>query len=342
MKRKFFTYLLLLWLPLASLMTGCHDVEQFPDDPQGNFEQLWQTLDEHYCFFREKGIDWEAVHHDYSQKVKPGMTREELFEVCADMLNELRDGHVNLSASFNTSYYREWWSAYPQNYSARLIEQYYFNFKYRQTGGITYGILPENVGYMHYESFSYTIGEGNLDAILAYLATADALIIDVRDNGGGSMTNVETLVGRFISQRTFVGTIRHKNGPGHDDFSEPFDVYYDPAPEGRIMWGKPVVVICNRSTFSAANMFVAVMKCLPNVTIVGAATGGGCGMPFSSELPNGWGIRFSASPMTDPQGRLTEFGVEPTQGCALDMDIEAALSGHDTILDFAIDYLLHN
>lgn len=329
-------------LVLGVLLLGCHDVPQYPNDPQGNFEQLWQTLDQHYCFFEEKGVDWDAVHEEYAAKVAPGMTREELFAVCSDMLAELRDGHVNLSAPFNTSYYREWWSAYPQNFSERLIQESYFNFNYRQTCGILYGILPENIGYMHYGSFSSTIGEGNLDAIMAYLATADALIIDVRDNGGGSMTNVETLVARFIAERTFVGTIRHKNGPAHGDFSEPFNVYYNPAEDGRMMWGKPVVVLTNRSTFSAANMFVAIMKCLPNVTVVGAMTGGGAGMPFSSELPNGWGIRFSASPLTDPQGHLTEFGVEPTEGCAVDMDLEAALNGHDSILDFAIEHILHN
>ena len=73
------------------------------------------------------------------------------------MLDELRDGHTNLSAPFATSYYKKWWSDYPQNYNARLVEEYYFNFNYRSTGGIDYGILPQNVGYMHYSSFSYGI-----------------------------------------------------------------------------------------------------------------------------------------------------------------------------------------
>lgn len=201
-------------------------------------------------------------------------------------------------------------------------------------------MLPQNVGYMHYSSFSYGIGEGNLDSILAYMATADGLIIDVRDNGGGSMTNVETLVGRFITGRTLAGTICHKNGPGHGDFSEPYPYYYSPAEQGRIMWGKPVVVLCNRSTFSAANNFVSVMKTLPNVRIVGATTGGGSGMPFSSELTNGWGIRFSGSPVRDPQGRLTEFGVDPSKGCAVDLDPVEALAGRDTMLDFAVTTVL--
>ena len=53
---------------------------------------------------------------------------------------------------------------------------------------------------MYYPDFSSGIGEGNLDNILAYLASCDGLIIDVRDNGGGFLTNVDKLVGRFITR----------------------------------------------------------------------------------------------------------------------------------------------
>ena len=143
---------------------------------------------------------------------------------------------------------------------------------------------------------------------------------------------------RFITERKLAGYIIHKNGPGHDDFDEPYAYYIDPA-YGHIAWRKPVVVLTNRSTFSAANNFVSIMKSIPGVAIIGATTGGGSGMPFSSELPNGWGIRFSACSILDPEGNTTEFGVEPTEGCAVDMDRFDELNGRDTILDFAIDYL---
>jgi len=321
-------------------IAGCHDIEEYPADPRGTFEQLWSILDEHYCFFAQKDVDWDEVHDKYAPQISDTMTDEELFDVCSQMLAELRDGHTNLSSSFATSYYRKWWSDYPQNYNARLVEESYFNFNYRSIGGIDYGILTQNVGYMHYSSFSYGIGEGNLDSILAYCASCDGLIIDVRDNGGGSVANVETLVSRFITERLMAGSICHKDGPGHGEFSEPYPYYYNPAPVGRMMWGKPVVVLCNRSTYSAANNFVSVMKCLPNVKVVGSKTGGGSGMPFSSELTNGWGVRFSASPIRDPQGNLTEFGVDPSEGCAIDLDPIEALAGHDTMLDFAIAKVL--
>lgn len=327
--------LLTLFLP-----TSCHEIETYDNDPRGNFEALCDILDRHYCFFREKNIDWDNIHTRYSSMISSEMNSRELFQVCSDMLDELRDGHTNLSSPFATSYYREWWSDYPQNYDARIIEQYYFNFNYTSLGAYYYGILPQNVGYIRCPSFEYTLGDGNWEYIFSFLATCDALVIDVRDNGGGRMDYVEPLVSRFITQRTLVGYISHKTGPEHDDFSQPYPFYYNPAPNGVVIWEKPVAVLTNRSTFSAANNFVSIMKLLPQVIIVGATTGGGSGMPFSSELPNGWGIRFSACSVLDAQGNPTEWGVEPSQGCAVDMDPQAALNGHDTILDHAIATLL--
>ena len=320
-------------------MVSCHEVEVWDDNPQGNFDALWTILDEHYCFFEEKNVDWDAVYKKYNAKISNKMTDEALFMVCSDMLGELKDGHTNLSAPFATSYYRQWWSDYPQNYNERVIYEHYFNFNYRSLNDVDYGILPQNIGYMHYGSFSYGLGEGNIDYILAYLATCNALIIDVRDNGGGSLSNVEPLVRRFITERTLVGYITHKTGTGHSDFSKPYAIYYEPAESGRMMWGKPVVVLTNRSTFSAANDFVSTMKYLPQVTIIGASTGGGSGMPYSSELPNGWGVRFSAAPMYDAMGTCTEMGIEPSPGYAVDMNPLDVINSHDTILDFAIEYL---
>ncbi len=317
-------------------LAGCHDVAEYADDPRGNFEALWKILDEHYCFFEQKGIDWDEIHGRYSPRISDEMTREELFDVCAAMLDALKDGHVNLTTPFNTSYYRKWWSDYPQNFSARIIEESYFNFNYRQSSGMTYGILNENIGYLRYPSFATPVGEGNLDNLLIFLRNTQALIIDVRDNGGGDLTNVRTLVSRFISEPIVAGYISHKTGPGHNDFSIPRPFTYNPADAGRIRWGKPVVVLTNRSTYSAANNFVSIMKLLPGVTIVGATTGGGSGMPYSSELPCGWGVRFSACSLLDARGESMEQGVTPSEGCAIDMDPTEALRGIDTILEFAI------
>lgn len=320
---------------LALTLASCHDTPDYDRSRADTFEALWRTIDQRYCFFREKSIDWDSVRKVYEPRAMGARSTQIFFNACADMLDELRDGHVNLSSGFATSYYKKWWSDYPENYNERIIQQYYLRFQYRMIGSITYGFLDDNIGYIRYPSFSTGLGEGNIDYILQYFSICQGLIIDVRSNGGGDLTNVEKWVSRFITERTLAGYISHKTGPGHDDFSEPFAFYYTPPGNGHLLWTKPVVVLANRGTFSAANNFVSIMKLLPGVKIVGATTGGGSGMPFSAELPNGWGLRFSACSILDAEGKSTEFGVEPSEGCAVDMSPEATLDGHDTILDHA-------
>ncbi len=320
-------------------LTACHHIEEWDNNATGNFDALWTAVDEHYCFFEEKGIDWDEVYRKYRKRVYNNMPQNMLFSVCADMLDELRDGHVNLSSAFNTSYYRNWWSDYPQNYNERLVERYYLKYDNKALGAIKYTILEQNIGYMNYSTFSSGIGEGNLDAILSDFALCTGLIIDIRDNGGGNLSNTETLVRRFISERTLAGYMVNKTGPGHNDFSEPEPYYFDPIEAPHLRWNKPVVVLTNRSTFSAANNFVSIMQYLPNVYIVGACTGGGSGIPINMEVPNGWMVRMSAVSVLDAKGRTTEFGVEPSEGCEVDLDPELALLGIDSMIEKAIQVL---
>lgn len=337
---KIFIYISSIIL-LAIGVTSCHDAPDYKDDPYGNFDALADIVSQRYCFFAEKGIDWDAKCREYRAYVKPDTKQLELFNICAALLDELQDGHVNLSSRFNTSYYRKWWSDYPQDFNLRTLQQYYLGFDYMQTTGISYKMLDEDIGYMYYPSFSSGISAVNLDYILAILYESKGLIIDIRDNGGGTLTNINQLVGRFISEKTLGGYIRHKTGPEPDAFSDPYPIEYEAASDTKHVkyMEKPILVLTNRSCFSAANDFVAVMKTLPNVRIVGARTGGGGGLPFSSELPNGWAIRFSACPINDKYDQTTEFGIDPSPGCEVHCTSEELASGKDAILDFALNLL---
>lgn len=323
---------------LALAVASCHGVEEWDNDPEGNFDALWSVLDTHYCFFEEKGVDWDSVYAVYRPRVKPETSVTELYSICADMLAELRDGHVNLTTPFATSYYKKWWSDYPQNFDWRLIQEHYLDFNYSTANGMSYKILADStVGYVYYSSFAYSVNHSFVNAMMMKMKDCKGMIIDVRDNGGGNLTGAEDLVSHFIDEKTLAGYIQHKTGPGHDAFSEPYPYYFDPVIGVR--WLKPVIVLANRSTFSAANNFVSIMKSLPQVAVAGATTGGGSGAPFSSEMPCGWAVRFSASPIYDPEMRLTEHGVDPTEGFKVQMDTAAAVDGRDTMLDFCIDII---
>ena len=331
------------WLLVLSswLLLSCVDTEERNDSPTGNFEALWQILDERYCFFdykqKEYGLDWDEVHNKYRVRVNDNMTTVQLFEVLCDMLAELRDGHVNLSSSIDYGRYWKWQEDYPTNFSDTLSRRY-LGTDYKIASGLRYRVLDDNIGYIRCASFESGIGEGNLDEALSYMLLCRGLIIDIRSNGGGDLTTAERLAGRFVQEKTLVGYIQHKTGTGHDDFSELKEMYLEPS--SNVRWHKKVCVLTNRSVYSAANAFAVWMHELPNVTLVGDHTGGGSGMPMSNSLPNGWSVRFSACPMYDSKKQQTEFGIAPDVNVSLNYDLTYGSEPKDDIIEAARQLLV--
>lgn len=313
---------------LLFLLSGCIREEQFDNSPQGNFDALWKIMDEGYCFFEYKNIDWDAVYRKYKPMITEDISQDGLFEVLGNMLAELKDGHVNLYSASNMSRYWSWHEDYPRNFDILTIENQYLGNTYRIAGGMKYTILSDNIGYVYYGNFSSGISESNLDEMLVYFAPCNGIIFDVRDNGGGTLTYAERIAARFTNEKVHTGYIMHKTGPGHNEFSQPEAVYIEPS--NRIRWQKPVAVLTNRSSYSTTNEFANIMRYMPNAVLIGDHTGGGAGLPFTSELPNGWGVRFSASPHLDAEKKHIEFGIEPD----IKVDL-TTLTIHDDIIEEA-------
>lgn len=325
----------ILVLLLSALLGACQKSDySYDDTPQGNLDALWSLIDQRYCFLpykeKELGFSWSEVHARYSRMLNPKMSRMQLFEVLCQMLSELKDGHVNISTSLDLGRNWSWKEDFPENLDTELRRQY-LGTDYRIASGLKYTILPDNIAYVVYESFSSPIGEGNLSDMLSYLRLTNGMILDIRGNGGGDLTNAECLSRRFTNERRLVGYMSHKTGTGHNDFSEPRAEYIEPS-DG-VRWQKPVVLLTNRSCYSAANTFVRNMKEMPLVTVLGDRTGGGSGLPFSSELPIGWSVRFSACPLFDARMQHIEFGIEPDVVSALDVSL--AVQGIDSMIEDA-------
>ena len=326
----------ILLLLAVFALASCVDVEEYDNTVVGNTEALWHIMDEHYCFFEERkqllGVDWDEVHSHYLMQAQAAgtLSSAQMLEFLGGMVSELRDGHVNISTSFDYARNWSWKEDYPQNFSEN-IQDTYLGTDYKISCGLKYRILDDNTGYIYIPTFDNAIGDGNIDEILMYLAPCEKLIVDVRNNGGGMLTQAEKLAAHFCSERTLVGYMCHKTGPGHDDFSERQEQWISPS--AGVRWNKLACVLTNRSVYSAANEFVKYMKRMPRVTIVGDKTGGGSGMPYNAELPNGWGVRFSACPMYDADGGCAEFGIEPD--VAVSITDEDYNKGIDTILEVA-------
>jgi hypothetical protein len=131
--------------------------------------------------------------------------------------------------------------------------------------------LEGNVGYLDLRGFlPAEIGGETAAAAMNLLANTDALIIDVRKNGGGNPSMVALVCSYLFGPEPV-----HLN-----------DLYFRPEDSTHQWWtlahvpgkryeGKPVYVLTSKQTFSAAEEFTYNLKCLKRATIVGETTGGG-------------------------------------------------------------------
>jgi len=132
-------------------------------------------------------------------------------------------------------------------------------------------ILEGNIGYLDLRGFyPATYGGETAVAAMNYLSNADALVIDLRQNGGGSPEMIQ-----LISSYLFDATPVHLN-----------NFYWRPQDKNTQTWtlpfvpGKrrpdiPVYVLTSKNTFSAAEEFCYNLKNLERATLVGETTGGG-------------------------------------------------------------------
>jgi hypothetical protein len=127
-------------------------------------------------------------------------------------------------------------------------------------------ILPHNIGYLKLDAFpDPSICRSTATAAMASLNGADAIIFDLRDNGGGSGEMVSLIAAYLFDHPEFIFDPR--SGPTKQSWTE------SPVP-GSSLAGKPVFVLTSASTVSAAEDFCYNLKMLKRATFVGETTRG--------------------------------------------------------------------
>lgn len=279
-----------------------------PGDAAENFQALWTEFDRHYSFFELKQIDWDALREEYAARVTPGMGDHELLQTMGEMLDHLEDGHVNVYSSVGQYGYNDWFEPYPESFSWPMIDERVVSIRYSPDRRVAWGRFW-TIGYLYVNDF---VGEDRVayvEEAVRDLQQYDALILDLRNNGGGSARSARQVAGLFAHDRFHHLDIRYRNGPEHDDFTEPEAHWVEPRSPH---FDGPVAVLTNRRTFSAAEDLVLAMKRIPHATVIGDTTGGGAGSPITRELPNGWTFRLSRWLATDPTGWTWEgVGIAP-------------------------------
>ena len=326
---KKYKLILLTIVPfLVSCETAFFEEDLATTDPNANFEYLWNECNEKYSYFELKNIDWDAIKTEYSAMLYEDMTQDSLFNVLGGMLTELRDDHTNLISNFNVSFFGTEYLG-QDNFYGRLIEDNYLNRSAYYSGPFAHNFLDNGeIGYVRFASFPGTVDDTNLDFILERYKDTKGLILDLRENGGGAVSDIFAILGRFVEEKTLTHYSRIKNGPGRDDFSEAEPVYVSPSTS--IRYTNPVIMLIDRGTYSAGSFTALATKALPNITLMGDTTGGGLGLPNGGQLPNGWTYRFSITQALTLDKRPDfEDGVPP--------DIEVLFDFNDLTRDEVLD-----
>lgn len=322
---------LILFLSLYFLFSSCEKILFKPDlgsrDPLTNFDYLWEEVDKKYSYFELKNIDWNAIRNKYRPMLSANSSEEDLFNILAQMLNELRDDHTNLFSPFNLSRYNVRLKS-PENYRQRTIDEFYIPDIWL-TGAFAHGFLNnKEIGYIRYESFESEFSDDEFDLILNRYKNTKGLILDLRANGGGSIFNIPKILCRFTDKKTLIGYSITRNGPKHNDFSNRENFFI--TPYSGLKYLKPIVVLIDRGSYSATTSFALATKAFSNITLLGDTTGGGGGLPNGGQLPNGWTYRFSISQLLDLNGNnYAEVGVPA--------DIQATFDWNDLTKDEIIE-----
>lgn len=194
--------------------------------------------------------------------------------------------------------------------------------------------LAGNVGYLELDNFAPSeFAAGPAAAAMTFLANTDALIIDLRRNGGGSPQGVALLCSYFFDAEkpVLLNTLYWRRG----DRTEEFWTIKNLA--GPRYLGKDVYVLTSSRTFSGAEECTYNLQCLKRATIVGETTGGGAhpggtrpiGEHFFMFVPTGRAI----NPIT--KTNWEGVGVKPDIAVPADKALETA---HQR----AVDKLMEN
>lgn len=188
-------------------------------------------------------------------------------------------------------------------------------------------ILPGNVGYLDIRGFAGARAVSDaIKSALEYLGGTEAIIFDLRRNGGGSPYAVNLIISHFTTDDT-IPSLTVKNRSGNQTFTR-YTLATVPGPRRPTV---PLFVLTSGATASAGEDFTFVLKNMHRATIVGGTTAGAGHNNANLDLGEGFNASVSFTRVMDPKtgAEWERVGVIPDvpvdQATALDVAHALAL-----------------
>jgi hypothetical protein len=182
-------------------------------------------------------------------------------------------------------------------------------------------------------------------------SNCDAVIIDLRNNRGGSLEDVDFLVGQFTSKPVLFGYARYKSGVGRLDYTPSLPLKIAPQ-TGVTDFKKPIIILTDLYSAALCETVIQAFKALPDakVTVIGERTYGASGMFTGNDISTNGGsfamgafgaVRMSNTALQDKDHNFNFSGIAPDIEVRYDAAkiSEMLRSGVDIQLEKAIQFL---
>ncbi len=260
------------------------------------YDEIWTLIDRHFLY-RDRLRSWNNWRHKFDGRMK---TRQASQDAINTMLDSLGDEYT---------FFRDE-SATEERKTLRQKPQV-----------VEHKMLEGNIGYIKITTFNSLYCVPETRQALAELSRANALIVDMRDNWGGSITttyDVFSLLsnsGKFVSMR---GTTNRADYVEEMVLSENSSliitdgVELETPRQFNMSGGKPLAVLVNENTKSAAEMLAGALKDNGRATVIGCRTYGKGIVQRVWEFPNNTSIKISSARFYLPGGaNIHRVGVIP-------------------------------
>jgi carboxyl-terminal processing protease len=294
------------------------------------FEAFWNGMNANYVFWSIETTDWDNMYKTYKPifaklDINKTADAQKSVQYFRAMTAGLKDSHYDLSfvspiSDSNVS------PAYTRKLNAGILRKRYVFYSYDAsyyldsasvisghdevnasngdtTEAIT-GTIGGNILYLGFNKFNlktaYESADNGVKSVLQYFinylhnppAGFKGVIIDVRGNPGGDISDLNFLMGNMVSDKLVIGATRNKNGNGRLDYTPWADALVTPQADAKAVT-VPVVALTDIWSTSMSELTAMAIHALPKGHTVGEKTWGANGPLTSNEILNGG--QFSAA-----------------------------------------------
>lgn len=324
MKQKIihFLFLITLILPISvfgQLNKASAINEKGLSLPEKTFESFWKTFEDNYAFFKLRNIDWKYSYNTFRNMIDAQTTDDSLFTILSSMVMPFEDEHINIYIpnirEFNVAKPSRFLQEFPDSQTqaqfwsvvdTTLRKLYFSNPSIigplEDNNPLFYICESPEYGYIRsLRCYVTSKTENNpkkdakivssyFDKIIDRFKNKKAIILDIRMNEGGNDDFAYAIANTFARSKT-IGHYKQIRKGGYEEFSDLKSFYLTPS--RRKSFTRPLMILTNDQTASAADVLALISKELPETTIIGEPSSGIFSDMYAFELPNKWIVTLS-------------------------------------------------